>query len=143
MLEEAGKMLRSLNIKAATSTGRGDRDVRLNDLQKQLDQMKRLRALRFVKVSKIDYLPEYGLLDLGATHAMRGVCEAEQSLEEIQVELAGGEKKLPRMAAGKVIVYEDDRVQPIVRLGMLVEKLGCEVRWSRKGGLPIEASGDG
>ena len=61
VLEEAGKMLRSLNIKAATSTGRDDRDVRLNDLQKQLDQMKRLRALRFVKVSKIDYLPEYGL----------------------------------------------------------------------------------
>ena len=75
MLEEAGKMLRSLNIKAATSTGRDDRDVRLNDLQKQLDQMKRLRALRFVKVSKIDYLPEYGLLDSGATHAMRGVWE--------------------------------------------------------------------
>ena len=130
VLEEAGKMLRSLNIKAATSTGRDDRDVRLNDLQKQLDQMKRLRALRFVKVSKIDYLPEYGLLDSGATHAMRGVCGAHdwQSLEEIQVELA-----LLRMTAGKVIVHEDDRVQPIVPLGMLVEKLGCEVRWSKKG----------
>ena len=37
VLEEAGKMLRSLNIKAATSTGRDDRDGRLNDLQKQLE----------------------------------------------------------------------------------------------------------
>ena len=141
MLEEAGKMLRSLNIKAATSTGRDDRDVRLNDLQKQLDQMKRLRALRFVKVSKIDYLPEYGLLDSGATHAMRGVCEADdwQSLEEIQVELAGGEKTLLRMTAGKVIVHEDDRVH---RSSWDAGRAGLRGEEQERG-LPIEASGDG
>ena len=38
VLEEAGKMLRSLNIKASASTDRRERDDRLNDLQKQLDQ---------------------------------------------------------------------------------------------------------
>ena len=87
-------------------------------------------------MSKIDYLPEYGLLDSGATHAMRGVCGSDdwQSLEEIQVELAGGEKTLLRMTAGKVIVHEDDRVQPIVPLRGEVEQ---------ERGMPIEASGDG
>ena len=30
-------------------------------------------------------------------------------------------------------MHEDDGVHLIIPLGMLVEKLGCEVRWSKKG----------
>ncbi|CAJ1452728.1 unnamed protein product [Effrenium voratum] len=135
VLEEAGKMLRSLNIKASAATDRREREDRMNDLQKQLDQMRKMRALRFAKVSKIDYQHEYGLLDSGATHSMRGACPGDdvENLEKIQVELAGGEKKELLMTAGKVIIHEDRDVQPIVPLGLLIEKMGCEVTWTKKG----------
>ena len=135
VLEEAGKMLRSLNIKASAATDRREREDRMNDLQKQLDQMRKMRALRFAKVSKIDYQHEYGLLDSGATHSMRGACPGDdvENLEKIQVELAGGEKKELLMTTGKVIIHEDRDVQPIVPLGLLIEKMGCEVTWTKKG----------
>ena len=100
----------------------------MNDLQKQLDQMRKMRALRFAKVSKIDYQHKYGLLDSGATHSMRGACSGDdvENLEKIQVGLAGGEKKELLMTTGKVIIHEDGDA-------LLIEKMGCEVTWTRKG----------
>ena len=69
VLEEAGKMLRSLTV---ASTGEIGRDAKLEDLQKQLNEMK-IRKFGEVKISKIDFRNEMGLLDSGATHAMRGM----------------------------------------------------------------------
>ena len=37
------------------------------------------------------------------------------------------------MTTGKVIIHEDRDVQPIVPLGLLIEKMGCEVTWAKKG----------
>ena len=131
VLEEAGKMLRSLTV---APTGKIGRDAKLEDLQKQLNEMK-IRKFEEVKISKIDFRTEMGLLDSGATHAMRGMREGDDrsDLETIVVELAGGQRKELLMTPGKVIIHEEAGVQPIVPLGLLVDKLNCEVTWTSWG----------
>ena len=58
------------------STGKIGRDAKLEDLQKQLNEMN-IRKFGEVKISKIDFRNEMGLLDSGATHAMRGMREGD------------------------------------------------------------------
>ena len=127
VLEEAGKMLRSLTV---ASTGKIGRDAKLEDLQKQLNEMK-TRKFGEVKISKIDFRNEMGLLDSGASHAMRGMREGDdpKDMETMVVELAGGQRKELLMIQGKVIIHEEVGVQPIVPLGLLVDKLDCETSW--------------
>ena len=62
---------------------------------------------------------------------MRGMREGDNAkdLETIVVELAGGQRKELLMTQGKVIIREEAGVQPIVPLGLLVDKLNCEVTW--------------
>ena len=138
VLEEAGKMLCSLTVTPPKKTGR---EARLEDIQKQLDDMKlrKFEEVKVSKISKINFQNERGLLDSGATHAMRGLQEGEEleDLEVIQVELAGGQKQELRMTKGKVIVHDDPQVQPIVPLGLMVNKLGCEIKWSVMGSCKV------
>ena len=131
VLEEAGKMLRSLTV---ASTGKTGRDAKLEDLQKQLNEMK-LWKFGEVNISKIDFRNEMGLLDSGATHAMKGMREGDDAkdMETIVVELAGGQRKELLMTQGKVIIHEEAGAQPIVPLRLLVDKLDCEVTWTSWG----------
>ena len=95
-------------LQNVASTGKIGRDAKPEDLQKQLNEMK-IRKFGEVKISKIDFRNEMGLLDSGATHAMRGMREGDdpKDMETIVVELAGGQRKELLMTQGKVIIDEE------------------------------------
>ena len=76
-----------------------------------------------------------GLLDSGASHALK-----EATVEEynrglpIKVTLAGEDtKELRQNVCGTVLVTQtgDQKVQPIVPMGALVEDLGCSLQWAK------------
>ena len=83
------------------------------------------------------------LLDSGASHALRRAHGEEPSeATPVRVELAGGRfVTLKQNKAGALLAAADDpaasNATPILPLGALVQPLGCDLRWTRKGGLKI------
>ena len=74
-----------------------------------------------------------GLLDTGASHAMRTATRAEYTdATPVKVTLAGEDEKILRQNdRGTILVQEEEgRVQPIVPLGALIEGLGYTLHWS-------------
>ena len=75
LLEEASRMLKTMNSPGATEVGGSEdaEDPRIKLLQRQLDELKgaggRLRVLRLARVHAAE--TAMGLLDSGATHALR------------------------------------------------------------------------
>ena len=66
-----------------------------------------------------------GLVDSGATHALRSGTEAEmQKAINVPVTLAGEQSQL-----GMILVPSPS--QPIVPMGALVEVLGCKIKWTK------------
>ena len=82
-----------------------------------------------------------GLLDSGASHPFREATEDElQDATQVTVQLAGGrEAVLAQGKSGTLLTKKtkDECSSPIVPLGALVQELGCQVTWSRRGGLVI------
>ena len=72
-----------------------------------------------------------GLVDSGATHALRSGTEAEmQKAINVPVTLAGDEKAtLQQSQLGAILVPSPS--QPIVPMGALVEVLGCTIKWTK------------
>ncbi|CAE7357873.1 unnamed protein product, partial [Symbiodinium sp. CCMP2456] len=81
-----------------------------------------------------------GLLDSGASHAMRSASEEEYtSGHPVSVTLAGEDVRVLRQnLQGTVLVKNDEgqQVQPIVPLGPVIEDLGCSLKW-KKGSLQL------
>ena len=127
LLEEANKMLKSMSAPKVE-----EREGRLDRLQKQLDDLKSLKVFR---LSRIEIDDQEGLLDSGATHALRGKRKKEdlRHLREIQVSLACGKKVPLRMTPGGTMVSSEEEVEPIVPLGRLVAALGCKLEWDQRG----------
>ena len=82
-----------------------------------------------------------GLLDSGASHPFREADEEEiMDADHVKVQLAGGrEVVLSQGRHGTLLAKKTGAASsaPIVPLGALVEELGCQVSWSRRGGLVI------
>ena len=84
------------------------------------------------------------LLDSGASHAYRAplsVVEERDALP-VKVELASGQYiTLKQNRAGTLLATKDVEgaleSTPILPLGALVQQLGCEMTWTRKGGLKV------
>ena len=72
-----------------------------------------------------------GLVDSGATHALRSGIEAEmQKAINVPVTLAGDEKAtLQQSQLGTTLVPSP--AEPIVPMGALVEVLGCTIKWTK------------
>ena len=83
------------------------------------------------------------LLDSGASHAFRSArCGEDAESSPVRVELAGGQfVTLKQNKAGTLLAVANDpdaqNATPILPLGALVQRLGCDLRWTRKGGLKI------
>ena len=81
------------------------------------------------------------LLDSGASHAFRSAKHDEAAeASPVRVELAGGQYvTLKQNKAGTLLATADDpnaqNATPILPLGALVQRLGCDLRWTRKGSL--------
>ena len=133
LLEEANKMLRTISTPRA---GEGDRDVKLEKLQKQLDD---LRSLRVFRVARIEVNEEEGLIDSGATHSLRGWRKSDRHkrLKDIQVTLAGGRTMPLKMTMGGTMISDDPNTEPIVPMGKMISRLGCTLGWTKEDGLIV------
>ena len=69
VLQEATKMLRSINVKTGKN-GPEDDEKKLMELQKQLDGMREKMRVRQVRLSKMEIGGMRGLVDSGATHPL-------------------------------------------------------------------------
>ena len=132
LLEEAGKMLKSMPGMSEGSGSSEDGEAKIRNLQHQLDELKggMLKVLRLARVQPCD--EEMGLLDPGATHCLRPPLHQEDIFKypKVRINLAGGQCAELHMSPGKAIVG-DDGVEPIVPLGHLVSKLGCSLQWTQ------------
>ena len=133
LLEEANKMLKTIST---PKRGDGDRDVKLEKLQKQLDD---LRSLKVFRVARIEVNEEEGLIDSGATHSLRGWRRSDRHkrLKDIQVTLAGGRTMPLQMTVGGTMISEDPNTEPIVPMGKMISRLGCTLGWTQEDGLII------
>ena len=125
LLEKANKMLKGLSTKPAESD-------RLELMQKQLDELKKMKVLRLTRLSTG---PAQGLLDSGATNPLRGRTAKDDmsKLEDVWVSLATGARVPMKITKSGVMVSEDEMVEPIVPLGMVGGPLGYEVVFKNGG----------
>ena len=132
LLEEAGKMLKGMQMSSASEAERPgvSRDQRLKELQKELEMLKGEKRLNAVRVTKIE-TNDRGLLDSGATHPLRSreMFDDYNAMAKVTVSLATGKDVQMRMTSGGVLIT-NDTVDPIVPLGMLMKHLGCVFRWN-------------
>ena len=92
-------MLKSMAMKNQEDEEKS-KDVKLQAMQAQLDELKKMRVLRLSRIAKEE--TKYGLLDSGATHAMRGKKKGEKT------EAYEGEGHPGRWASGR---HEDGTVR--------------------------------
>ena len=132
LLEEAGKMLKGMQMSSASEAERPgvSREQRLKELQKELEMLKGEKRLNAVRVTKIE-TNNRGLLDSGATHPLRSreMFDDYNAMAKVTVSLATGKDVQMRMTSGGVLIT-NDTVDPIVPLGMLMKHLGCVFRWN-------------
>ena len=134
LLEEAGKMLKSLNVEGQQRKMEvEDKGHKLDVLQKQLDELRKMN-LKVFRLSKLRTAPGRGLLDSGATHPLRPRRKKEDvsAYPKVQVALAGGNEMEMSLAPTGVIVG-DFGVEPIVPMGMVTSALGCQLKWDPSG----------
>ena len=134
LIEEAGRMLKTMNSSSSgemTASEDGE-DLKIKQLQRQLDELKsgagRMKVLRLARVQTDE--SQMGLLDSGATHALRPQLPGEsvKGYRSVTITLAGDRKVEMKMSPGGVIVGRED-TEPIVPMGQLVRDLGCTVQW--------------
>ena len=125
----------------------------LKDLLKEASAMlKEIRQLKMLSLSQVEKCARElgcdpiegrtGLLDSGASHPYREATNEElDAAHRVQVQLADGrEVCLAQNASGTLLVQASRSGAssgPIVPLGALVQDLGCQVSWTRRGGLTI------
>ena len=153
LLEEANKMLKNLSHEpqeepaGSTGGGRGTgvastkeaasssatggekgREEMLNKLQEQLNSF-RQKTLRLSRMSASN---PNGLIDSGATHPLRPSKPYEDvSLNRpVDVVLANGDKVALTMTSTGVMVTEKQDIEPILPMGMMATRLGCEMTWN-------------
>ena len=81
------------------------------------------------KVSALAIEPSSGLLDGGATHALRAALPGEwENARDINVSLATGQVQLRITSLGTLLSQDVDQ-QPILPLGVAIEHLGLKVSW--------------
>ena len=97
--------------------------------------LKSLSIVKVIRVRSVKVEEEfYGLLDGGATHALRQAREGElkgKEVKEVTVELAAGTARLWQHKNARTLLSAE-KVEPIVPLAGLVE-MGYGISWNNKG----------
>ena len=127
LLEEANQMLKSLAMKSQEDEEK-TKDIKLQAMQAQLDELKKMKVLRLSRIAKEEM--KYGLLDGGATHAMRGKKKGErpETYEKVRVTLANGQQVEMKMApSGIMVMEEEEGVEPIIPVSTLAGQLGYTI----------------
>ena len=138
LLEEATKVLKTMTAPSSTSrptpqTSDPQRDQLMTNLQKQLDQLRSTgsTSMKVLKLSRLATGSVMGLIHSGATHALRPLHPFEDgsTMTPVEVTWADGNKKELLMTREGTMVTLSPNVEPIVPMGILTSKLGCEVLW--------------
>ena len=140
LLEEATKVLKSISSTNSTTTkpkasaSDNQRDQLMDNLQRQLDQLRSSQStsLKVLRLSRLAKGTLMGLIDSGATHALRPLqpLEDKSEMSPVEVTLADGNKKRLMMTKEGTMITDSPEVEPIIPMGILTAKLGCEVVWS-------------
>ena len=116
----------------------------ISEVNATLKEMRQLKAasLMIKSVGGDPVTGRSGLLDSGASHPFRLATEEElKDATRVKVQLAyGSEVTLAQNQAGTLLAVSpggEDATTPIVPMGSLVQDLGCELSWTRNGGLKI------
>ena len=136
LMEEANKMLKSLTassssqattVSSSASSVEESKQETMDRLQKQLNAL-RMKVLKIQKISSGDC---QGLIDSGATHALRPkkLGEDISQYKKVEVSLADGQTALLAINAGGTMVSEEADIEPIVPMSALMKDLGCEAVW--------------
>ena len=125
VLDEAQQMLRGMSIQ-----GEKSKEADLVEALKKIKDKPATPTMKAVSVARVQ-AGSNGLLDTGATHALqpRRPGENLERYRQVQVSLAAGGRLTLRMTEGQVLVYVDERVEPIVPVGRLFKDLGCNLEW--------------
>ena len=128
MLDEAHKLLKGMNLEEEGQDRATDLGATLKKLNRAWE--KGGPGLRAVKIARVQQGRE-GLLDCGATHALRPKLRGEdlQRYRQVRVTLAAGGAQDIRMTEGETLVHNSENVEPIVPAGRLVRDLGCRIEW--------------
>lgn len=128
-LEEAHRMLKSMNAARGFDEVEKTKNDRLTAMQQQLDELRKMKVIRLSRIERND--TKYGLLDSGATHALRSARPGEdmEKLEKVSVTLADGHVVSMRMTPSGVMVMPDPNIEPIIPMGCLGGKLGYTLVW--------------
>ena len=159
LLMEANKMLRGMNVQqrsttpSSTTTSSSDYQDRVRELRDELQRLQKKggaggeRKIRAVMIARIE-TSEKGLLDTGATHAMRGRGRKEVPRgEQVGVTLAGGEQVWMHINDQGTLIHQNPEVDPIVPVGRVIRELGCSMKWEEdecvfvhpvRGVIPVE-----
>ena len=140
LLEEATKVLKSMRTTSSAATrpkassSDNQRDQLMDNLQRQLDRLRSSQStsLKVLRLSRLAKGTLMGLIDSGATHALRPLqpMEDKSEMTPVEVTLADGNKKRLMMTKEGTMVTDSVEVEPIIPMGILTAKLGCEVVWS-------------
>ena len=126
----------------------------LQQANAMLNKLTRLQALQVTQDKSLKELTtqmaglgfneeeRMALLDSGASHPFRERALLEDDGVPVRVELAGGKSvTLQQNKAGTLMPTADSEnaqeVSTILPMGALVQSLGCEMSWTKKGGLKI------
>ncbi len=152
LLEEANKMLKTLShdsqeeqggasgggrgtgtsppkeTSSTTAGGEKGREEMLNKLQEQLNSFRQ----KTLRLSRLSASNPNGLIDSGATHPLRPSKPYENlSLNRpVDVVLANGDKVSLTMTSTGVMVTEKQDIEPILPMGLMATRLGCEMTWN-------------
>ena len=124
LVEECAKLLKGFRIAAMSCVANQSSEANSSNSDGEFDGPHIPRVLRVAGQKP------RGLLDGGATHALRAA-ESQQELlncADAEVNLALGKAKLKMTPVGTLLTPQP--VGPICPLGVLVSELGCEVEWT-------------
>ena len=128
MLADVGKMLKQMtaaNVKKASVIEVG--------FEQKIQEIE--AAMKVAKLETRTDSSGYGLLDSGASHAMRLAQDNEyEEGSSVHVTLAGEDVREMRQNLQGTVLVENDgssAVQPIVPLGAVIEELGCHLHWHK------------
>lgn len=152
LLEEASRMLKGMSGGNSPRSSEDSGEARIRSLQRQLDEMKNGGSMKVLRLSRIQANRGFGLVDSGATHALRPAKKKERTdlYPQVQITLAGGQQTTMRMSTGGVLVSEEMDVEPILPMGALVERLQCSLQWTSdhlvihhpvRGEIPVQLCG--
>ena len=136
LMEEANKMLKSLTassssqattVSSSASSVEESKQETMDRLQKQLNALR----MKVLKIQKISSGHCQGLIDSGATHALRPkkLGEDISQYKKVEVSLADGQTAILAINAGGTMVSEEADIEPIVPMSALMKDLGCEAVW--------------